>query len=214
MIFSLSVRGRRTFASPTRRRCAWLALGLSATLGAAPAHADTFTYLINQRYGSIGFSVSQLGLFSIACRFMRFTGRLAIDAEHPARSRIDVTINTGFIWTASPQAVSMLRSPAYFDVARYPAIHFVSRSITEIVADRFIIRGLLTIRGVTHRQSLAATLRHEKDASAAGDIADFKVTGSLQRSAYGMTANENFVGDKVELLIFIRLHLSAPLHGG
>lgn len=39
------------------------------------------------------------------------------------------------------------------------------------------------------------------------------MTGSLERSLYGMTANENFVGNKVDLAIFIRLALDPPAHG-
>jgi polyisoprenoid-binding protein YceI len=187
---------------------------LAAVIETAPAHAALLDYLISQQYGSIGFSVSQLGLFSVDGHFTRFAGKLAIDAQDPARSRIDVTIDARSAAMASAQAVNMLRSPAYFDVARYPAIHFVSRAITEIAGNRFTIRGLLTIRGVAHTQSLDASLVREKVTSDGTRIADFKVTGSLHRSAYGMTANENFVGDKVDLSIFIRLTLDAANDGG
>ena len=187
-----------------------LAVGLG---GAVPARAAPLDYLISQHYGTIGFSVSQLGLFTVDGRFMRFEGRLAINEQHPMQTRIDVTIEAGSAAMASPDAVAMLRSPAYFDVARYPKIHFVSSSITETGTNQFVIHGILTIRGIAHPQSLDATLVHEQDPPGAPTIADFRVTGSLERSLFGMTANENFVGNKVGLAIIIRLALDAPAHG-
>jgi polyisoprenoid-binding protein YceI len=191
-----------------------IVLATVLALGPAPATAGLLDYLISQHYGTIGFSVSQLGLFTVDGRFTRFEGRLAINEQHPTETRIDVTIEARSAAMASPNAVAMLRSPAYFDVARYPKIHFVSRSITRTGSKQFVIHGILTIRGIAHPQSLEATLVREQDPPAGPAIADFKVTGSLERSLYGMTANENFVGNKVDLAIFIRLSLGAPAHGG
>ncbi len=190
----------------------WLSL-CGIPCSAAPAPADALHYLINQHHGSIGFSVGELGLFAVGGHFTRFAGRLAIDRMHPTRTRIDVTIASASAAMASPDAVAMLRSAAYFDVARYPAIHFMSQAITRAGTGRFIIHGMLTIRGITRPQSLEATLSDEKGPLNGLKIADFRVRGSLLRSAYGMTANENFIGDKVDLAIFIRLNLATPLHG-
>ena len=201
---------------PARFRCAHLALlhllAFGPAIETAPAHATLLDYVINPQHGSIGFSVNQLGIFSVDGHFTRFAGRLAIDAADPARSRIDVTIDAGSAAMASARAVSMLRSPAYFDVAKYPAIHFRSRSIVPVTSERFIVNGVLTIRGIAHKQSLEATLVREKHSANGATFADFKVTGTLDRSSYGMTANENFVGDKVDLSIFMRLTLAAVPH--
>ncbi|HUA77821.1 MAG TPA: YceI family protein [Acetobacteraceae bacterium] len=215
MIRSLSPCPRRAFGPPGWRRYAGLAIGLLLGLvaGAVPASAGPLDYLISQHYGTIGFSVSQLGIFSVDGRFTRFAGRLAIDQQHPTETRIDVTIEAGSAAMASSDAVSMLRSPAYFDVAQYPAIHFVSKSISQVASGSFVIHGDLTIRGITHPQALEATLVNEQDPPSGPTIADFRVTGNLLRSAYGMMANQNFVGNKVHLAIFIRLTLDSPAHG-
>lgn len=140
-----------------------IVLATMLALGPAPATAGVLDYLISQHFGTIGFSVSQLGLFSVDGRFVRFAGRLAINEQHPIDTRIDVTIDARSATMASSDAVAMLRSPAYFDVARYPEIHFVSSSITETGTNQFVIHGMLTIRGIAHPQSLDATLVHEQD---------------------------------------------------
>jgi polyisoprenoid-binding protein YceI len=179
-----------------------------------PARAASLDYLISQHYGTVGFSVTELGIFSVDGHFTRFAGKLAINEDHPTESRIDVTIQAGSAAMASSQAVAMLRSPAYFDVIRYPDIHFVSQSISQTGSGRYVIHGILTIRGITLPQSLDATLVREQQLTAGPTIADFRVNGSLLRSAYGMKANQNFLGNKVNLAIFIRLTIAASLHGG
>ncbi|MGH7046823.1 MAG: YceI family protein [Stellaceae bacterium] len=179
---------------------------------AISAHANVREYQIDQRHGSIGFSVRQLGIFTVDGRFTRFTGRLAIDQDHPTETRIDVTIEAGSASMAWSEAVAMLRSPDYFDVARYPAIHFVSRSVSEVANGHFVINGVLTIRGSAHPQSLDATLVDERTLPGGAHIADFSITGEVQRFAYGMVANRDFVGDIVHLTIAVRLTLDPPNH--
>ena len=208
-------RTRRVAALPHGWRRRGLTLGLLLGLAvAASARAATHEYRIDQDHGSIGFSVSQLGLFNADGRFTRFAGDLAIDQDHPDATRIDVTIAANSVAMGFAGAVSMLRSPDYFDVAQFPAIHFVSRSITQMTQNHFVINGVLTIRGITHPQMLDAMLVRERLVPGGPRVADFRVTGTVRRTDFGMTANRIFVGNMVHLRIAIRLMLdpSSP-HG-
>lgn len=181
----------------------------------AAAQAATAHYVIDQRYGTIGFSVDQLGMFTAEGQFDTFHGTLSLDLSHPEQSRIDVVVNAASADMPSQQAVEMLRSPPFFDVEHHPEIHFVSSSITQKGPDRFRIAGVLEIRGVTQPQVFDAVLvnRHE-DAARHAEIADFDVSGQLKRSAFGMVANQDFVGDTVTLKIHLRLTLQSDIHAG
>ena len=99
---------------------------LAAFLAGPPARAAE-TYAIDQRFGEIGFSVRHLGLFGSAGQFGRWQGELAIDNTHPERTRIAVTIDTGSAEMSWREALAMLRSPAYFDVAQVPEAHSTAR---------------------------------------------------------------------------------------
>jgi polyisoprenoid-binding protein YceI len=59
----------------------WLPLwlGTAAWLAAVSPGGAATLYRIDQRYGTVGFSVSALGLFSIQGRFPRFEGDLLLD---------------------------------------------------------------------------------------------------------------------------------------
>ena len=87
----------------------------------AAAHGAS-QYSIDQRFGSVGFSVSHLGLFTSQGRFDRFSGVLTIDPENPATARLSVTIDTNSIDASSPDTTDMLRSAEFFDTAHYPRI--------------------------------------------------------------------------------------------
>ncbi|MGH7084287.1 MAG: YceI family protein [Acetobacteraceae bacterium] len=97
--------------------------------GRAATAASAQHYTIDQRYGSVGFSVSELGLFDAVGNFRKFAGELAIDPTNPDRSRIDVVIAVGSVAMSSERAARMVLSPAYFDVERYSEIHFRSTSV-------------------------------------------------------------------------------------
>lgn len=200
--------------------CAMLVLPVPAQLpllldssvdpsAALPELAALHTYDIDQRFGRIGFSVDQLGVFAADGSFRRFHGTLTLDPAHPGQSHIDVVVAAASADMTSAQAVAMLRSPAYFDVTQFPEIRFVSTAISRQEGpDRFVLQGNLSIRGITRPETLVATLTRERpDSAAHTKIADFAVSGTLKRSDFGMTANRDFIGDKVTLTITLKLAL-------
>ena len=53
-------------------------------------------------------------------RFGAVTGTVDVDETHPANSKIDVTIDVTSIDTRQEQRDAHLRSPDFFDVAKFP----------------------------------------------------------------------------------------------
>jgi polyisoprenoid-binding protein YceI len=210
---------RRAFAGKTRKqretrkyssaRCWLTRTSIVLPLLASPAAAAPALYHIDQRYGTIEFSVSSLGLFTTEGRFSRFQGDLLLDPEHPERTHVDVTIDANSVEMPLPNEVVMLRSAAYFDITRYPFEHFVSTAIEPLAPDRYRVLGKLQLRGVTEPIALDAVLKNKHFDRARGvEVADFKVSGQLRRSEFGMRANSFMVSDVVRLKI--RLHLTVP----
>ena len=171
------------------------------------------TYAINQNFGDIAFTVRHLGLFSSSGTFRRFTGQITLDPAHPENTRVAVDIATGSVAMNWAEAAAMLRSPPYFDVSRYPDARFTSTRIIPLARDRYDVEGNLELRGVTRPVTLHAALVGRHAAPEAGqEIADFVVTGILRRSAFGMTADQSFVSDGVDLRIDARVRLLALAH--
>jgi polyisoprenoid-binding protein YceI len=185
-------------------------LSTVAWLAAASAGGAATLYRFDQRYGTVGFSVSALGLFDVQGKFPRFEGDLLLDLEQPERSHIDVTIDASAVEMPQQDQTDLLRSDAYFDIARHPTARFASTSIQTLSPTHYVIRGTLRIRGVTQPQNLDATLRDRRVDQVRGvEVADFVVHGEVRRSAFGMVADRPMLSDTVKL--DVRLHLELGL---
>ncbi len=198
--------------SPLRPiRGAWRLL-LLVSVGAAclpgRASADN-SYALDQRYGSIEFAVDSAGIFTAEGQFKRFRSDLMIDEAHPERTRIAVDVEAGSVDMFWPEGVTMLRSPDYFDVQKFPGVHFKSSKVEALSPDHYIISGLIEIRQIQKPFVLDARMvdRH-MDSANKMEIADFVVSGALKRSDFGMVADQGLVSDTVKLKITAHILLN------
>lgn len=198
---------------PPRRAVLFAMAGL--LLAPAAAHAEQY-YDLRPGFGTIEFSVRHLGLFTSQGQFRRFDASLIIDVARPERTRIAVDVDAASVDMAWQDAAEMLRSPEFFDVQRYPTVRFTSTAVTAVTPDHYRIAGVVEMRGVKQPVTLDATLtdRPTPTPNGAPQIADFVVTGRLQRSAFGMVADQGFISDDVNLAIRARIYLSAAPHAG
>lgn len=189
-------------------RMAGLLLSVFVAVMPCGGSAQQF-YTIDQHFGTISFSVRHLRMFSSSGTFQHWNGTLLIDSAKPEQTEIDMTIDAGSVNMAWQDSAALLRSASYFDVARYPQIHFKSSVVRRVAQDRYEIDGQLEIRGIRQPQAFDAVLidRHEEPAIHA-EVADFVVTGRLRRSAFGMTSDMVFISDAVD--IDIRVHIELP----
>jgi polyisoprenoid-binding protein YceI len=185
------------------------ALACVAVLSARSARAADL-FLLDQRYGTIAFSVDHFGSFSSKGAFPRFTGRLAIDRAHPENTTIDVEADATAVTIPWTDGDALLRGPDFFDAAHHRAVHFTSKAIRGIDPKHFQIEGTLEMRGVKRPLTLDATLERQAPDPAKGtEVADFTVTGVLSRADYGMTAQPMIISDRVKIQIAARIKLPA-----
>jgi polyisoprenoid-binding protein YceI len=186
-------------------------LGL-AVLAPAPARAEA-SYAIDQRFGTIGFSVGYLGVFTTTGRFDRFAGTMDVDLAHPEHTRLEVEIDTTSAALPWPEGGALMQSPAYFDAAQHPRAHFRSTMIEVLAADSYRIHGELELRGESRPITLTAqVLDRHRDPALGAEVAEVRVTGIIIRSAFGMVADRPMVSDEVSLNIRLRIR-PAPDRG-
>ena len=77
------------------------------------------------------------------------TARSIFDPENPRAASVEVTIDTGGLWSGEPDRDAHLKSADFLDVEKYPTISFRGRGV-ELLSDHDgRLKGELTIRGVT-----------------------------------------------------------------
>ena len=142
-----------------------LALAASFTLAGAaiaqgaPPPAQSGTYSVEPIHAMVMFGVSHFGFSNYYGQFPGATGTLTLDAANPAASHLDVSVPVAKVWTPSDKLTDELKSPAWLDAGKYPAMTFKSTSITVTGPTTADVAGDLTIHGVTKPVTLKATFK-------------------------------------------------------
>src|SRR5437868_4851663 len=92
----------------------------------------TREYKIDNNHSTIGFSVPILGgLSQVSGKFADFNITLQSDEQDITKSTVKVTIKTASIDTGIAARDEHLRTPDFFDAARFPEITFESTQIKK-----------------------------------------------------------------------------------
>ena len=121
---------------------------LAATLVGA-ASAGAATWAIDPPHTAVQFSVRHMMVSNVRGEFTKLTGSVEGDEAKPTEAVITVSIDPASIDTRDAKRDEHLRSPDFFDVAKYPAITFKSKSIAAAGPGAFKVTGDLTMHGVT-----------------------------------------------------------------
>ena len=180
-----------------------LALGGSALAQGAPPAVQSGTYALEPIHAMVNFGVSHFGFSTYWGQFPGATGTLVLDSANPAASRIDVSVPIDGVLTASSKLAEELKSPDWFDAAKYPAMTFHSTKVAVTGPTTADVTGDLTIHGVTHPVTLKATFKR------AGVfpmnqkyMIGFDAVGHVKRTDFGVSKYAQYgLGDDVDVVI-------------
>jgi len=134
--------------------------------------------------------------------FGDFSGQIDY-AGAPETGRVSITIKTESITTDTPDLTKHLKTPDFFDVAKYPEATFVSTSIKP-GGDKgasHTVTGNLTLHGVTKAVTFPATI------NVTPDTATVDSTFSINRKDFAINYEgmaNNLIRDEVVLTLQIR----------
>ncbi len=162
-------------------------------------------------HAKIGFSISHFGISETEGKFTRFEGRVMASKAGFSDADIEITIDVSSIDTDNEQRDEHLRSPDFFDAARYPTIVFKGKALQPVGTNKYKLRGELAMHGVTKEVTLDAIYRGTVDDPFGNTKAGFKVSGVIDRRDWGLDWNGTLaaggllVGNEVSLDINIEL---------
>ena len=137
----------------------------------------------NATIGFVGSKVtgSHVGGFKL------FKGSFEVDPTKLESSKITAEIDTNSIFTDTDRLTNHLKSPEFFDVAKFPTSTFVSTGIEAGAKDpkakdaTHTVTGNLTLHGVTKSISFPAKI------AASGDKATLDSEFFINRKDFGIT---------------------------
>lgn len=166
-------------------------------------------------HSSVNFSVRHLMVSKVHGRFTSWQGSLEFDPDKPAESRVDVTIDAASIETKDEKRDAHLRSPDFFDVEKYPRIHFRSTSVEKAGKDRYRVKGDIEIHGVTKPIELDVEYGGTAKDPWGGERTGFSAHASLNRKDFGLAWNQTLetggvlVGEKIDINLEIEASKAA-----
>ena len=166
----------------------------SAFLLAQAALADVF--VIDKAHSTMGFQIRHL-FAKVPGKFDDFSGQIQFDDANPENSSVEVKIKTASIDTANEQRDKDLRSPNFFDAAKYPEITFKSKSVKKTGDQTADITGDLTMHGVTKEVVLKAELLGKGPGMQGKTVSGWEATTALKRSDFGLTWNKTIEGTQI-----------------
>jgi polyisoprenoid-binding protein YceI len=180
-------------------RAPWL---VAAALLAAAAPAAAADYRVDRTGSSVTFKAVQQGA-RFPGSFERFGGVVSFDPA-TATGRIDATVELASVDSGNPERDGVLRTPDWFDVARFPAARFVATAFRRTESG-FAADGELTLRDVRR----PATLAFRFTPPDAKGRARLQGTLAVKRLDFGIGRGEwtdtTYVGNEVDVAIDVGL---------
>jgi polyisoprenoid-binding protein YceI len=191
-----------------------LAVILAGVALATPALAAE-TYTFDKAHSSVGFQVRHI-FTNVSGRFSDYAGTIQVDREKPENSSVEFTIQAASIDTAEPKRDGHLRSPDFFDVAKYPTITFKSTAVKPNGKDSYLVTGDFTMHGVTKSITLPVKVLGEGKDPMGNEKMGLETSITLNRKDYGLNWNRTLetggvlVGDEVQVQISIEANKAKP----
>jgi polyisoprenoid-binding protein YceI len=180
-----------------KRALSLLFLGLSTICA-----AQTQTWQIDPNHTAAQFAVRHLGISTVRGVFEKTTGTVMFDPADPAKTSIEATIEASSLNTRVKMRDDDLRSPRFFDVAKYPTIIFKSTHAEAGGAGKLKVAGDLTMHGVTKQVVLDVDGPSETIHDPMGNLRmGASATTKINRNDFGITTMPGGIGDEIQIEI-------------
>jgi polyisoprenoid-binding protein YceI len=169
------------------------------------ASAQVQTWKIDPNHTATQFSIKHLGISTVRGVFEKTTGTVQYDPEDPSKTVIEATIDAATVNTRVEMRDNDLRSPNFFDVAKYPNITFKSTKVEPNGEGKLKVTGDLAIHGMAKEVVLdvegPTPPVQDKGATRMGVTA----TTRINRFDFGVNGAKSTAGSDVNITIDLEL---------
>ncbi len=174
-------------------------------LTALPRLSD---WVVDPFHSAIEFRVMHMGLVEVRGRFRKWEAKVKGTSPDFSDLTVEIDIDVSSIQTDMEARDAHLRSPDFFDVAKYPKAFFRSTRVEWRPLRTFLMHGELTMKGKTH----AITLQGELKSLVLKDMfgqprVSFYVSAPIDRRAWGLTWQMELEGG--EVMVDTTVHIEA-----
>jgi polyisoprenoid-binding protein YceI len=135
-------------------------------------------------------------------KFGKFTAAISMDDADVSKDKFDVTVDVASVDTKSSERDDTLKTPDFFNTAKFPQAHFVTQSFGKGTDGGLEAKGTLTIRDQTKPVTLKVKF------AAIGDSATLDVDTVLNRMDFGLGTSSDWVDIGKDVAVHSHLALT------
>jgi len=178
---------------------------LGALVASSTALAAFAPLKLDTVHSKVGFTAATV-LFDVDGAFERFSVSIDGDPSKPETVKVEANIEVASLNTNNAKRDKHLKSPDFFDAAKYPMIRFASTNV-KTQGKHLVVTGNLTMHGVSKLVSVPFKVVKGKN-GAGVDTTTYKAKLTLDRNDYGIgtdsIAAKISLEDEVEVkLLFV-----------
>lgn len=146
------------------------------------------TWTADPYHSHLGFTVTHLGIADVPGNFSDYDVKITAEEEDFSDAVVEMTAKLNSIDTRVEQRDNHLKSADFFDVEKYPTMHFKSTDIKKVGENKYELSGNLNLHGVTKPVTVEMVYRGttaNPNANGA-PVAGIQITGDIKRSDFGI----------------------------
>jgi polyisoprenoid-binding protein YceI len=165
-----------------RVRLAGVLAAMVLVAGAGISQAQIKEYKIDPAHSEADFSIKHL----VHGSFHGVNGIVKFDPADPAKSSVEATIDVSTVDTGVAGRDTHLKSPDFFEVAKFPTMTFKSTSVARS-GSGYAVTGDLTMHGVTKSIVLMMEAPSKAQMNGGKEHRGFTATTTIKRQDFGLS---------------------------
>jgi polyisoprenoid-binding protein YceI len=149
----------------------------------------TTKWILDPTHSELAFKVRHMMITSVKGEFKKFDTAIQTQGLDFTKSSITVTIDAASIFTKDDTRDGHLRSADFFDVEKYPALTFESKSFRKVDDDKYKLKGILTIKDISREVTLDVEFGGVSTDPWGKEKIGFSLEGIIDRKDFGLTWN-------------------------
>lgn len=179
----------------------FLVTPIALLLSLSAAYAQSWG--LDKAHSRVGFTVTHLLLSEVDGNFKTFDANLTASKPDLSDAVFDLTADVNSVDTDNDRRDGHLKTPDWFDTAKYPTLTFKSTSFKKVSGKNYKLAGDLTMHGVTKPVVLDAVLTGPvtmEGRNGKQEKVGLKATGTIKRTDFGVGSSGGAtVSEEVEL---------------
>lgn len=147
-------------------------------------------WTVDPAHSVVGAAAQHIGISSVRGRFTEFSAVIEVAPDDVTKSRVEAVIQAASIDTGNAMRDGHLKSADFLDVERFPEITYRSTGLVVAGADRWVVQGELSMRGVVREVGLDLAYLGTGSDPWGGTRAAFRATAELHREDFAMNYNQ------------------------